>query len=479
MSGSVSSNQPTPAQDVAKIHGLLSDNGFLGHDENDHLHQVSKLLSGLNSSDLHQVLTGLSQGDLKKLGSEIDDGGTPVFGGLIGNNGLSSGERQSLFNQLASHSTNGMDLARLSGDLSCRDDIQGFGNAIAAHATDATKLGYISGMAPSTTQQNDANNFGFGYSTSTTGSPQANAVGSVLASLKGHAVDQALGSLNDQQLGAVMKAAEGETLTTTSDGFGAATTVSYDTSKLAAINNAAASGSDPAQKARVFEADAKALKDINGSNTLFTPDPTAKDEAHHVADAMTGLLKSDTTGVVNALNNADESGHAATTYAKEMISEGRTSDVGNIIARLQQGNDLSHNPIDFVNTQVKNPYGQDYYQNAENLGYFTGAVEAGINQITSDQNAQGNLLSNIFTTVVSAGASWAGPEGKAAAQVVNGLTRQAITGVVSSLASGDKSLRDSINDLSLPRDPKTHDRYRGPADPYFMSSQSTVIEQNS
>src|SRR5579859_6575422 len=127
MSGSVSSNQPTPAHDVAKIHGLLNNDGFLGHDENDHLHQVSKLLSGLNSSDLHRVMTGLSQGDLKKLGSEKDDGGTPVFGGLIGNNGLSSGERQSVFNQLAAHSTSGADLSRLSGDLSSRDDIQALG----------------------------------------------------------------------------------------------------------------------------------------------------------------------------------------------------------------------------------------------------------------------------------------------------------------------------------------------------------------
>lgn len=38
---------------------------------------------------------------------------------------------------------------------------------------------------------------------------------------------------------------------------------------------------------------------------------------------------------------------------------------------------------------------------------------------------------------------------------------------------------DENNDLSLPCDPKTHERYRGPAEPYFMSSQSTVIEQNS
>lgn len=38
---------------------------------------------------------------------------------------------------------------------------------------------------------------------------------------------------------------------------------------------------------------------------------------------------------------------------------------------------------------------------------------------------------------------------------------------------------DENNDLSLPRDPKTRERYRRPAEPYFMSSQSTVIEQNS
>ena len=81
MSGSVSNNQPTPAQDVAKIHGLLNDNGFLGHDENDHLHQVSKLLSGLNSGDLHQVLTGLNQSDIRSLAARWTTAARR-FGGL-------------------------------------------------------------------------------------------------------------------------------------------------------------------------------------------------------------------------------------------------------------------------------------------------------------------------------------------------------------------------------------------------------------
>lgn len=442
-----------------QIDGLLHDDGFLGLSRNDHLHKISALLQQLHGNQLNQAFDKLGSDDLKMLAGKIDSGG--VFGAQ----GLSSGERQDLFNDLA-RNADGQHLASLSGDLG-RDDTQALAQSVGNFGTTQTKLDYIKGLGPQTTRQDDAVNAGFGETTLTTGSPAANAVGTVLGSMRGTALDNALGSLTDSQLQSVMKASEHETVTTTSIGQGATTeTTTYDTKQLANIINATASTTDVQQKARVFQYGAQALNDINGSNTLLSPDVTADSQLKQVSGALTNLLGSNTTGVVDQFNTNDATGQALISYTRQMVNEGQSGQqqLGRFIAQLRQGNDLRTDPTTYLNTYE----GDHFYRNAENLGYFTGAIEEGLLQNTQDTNAGADVIRNVFNAASSAARTFGPTPVKVAIPLANGLTQAGINSVVNGINGKVAGERTAFYELALGQDAHGN-RYRGPAEPFFTT----------
>lgn len=458
---------------VGRIHDRLSDHGAFGHNRNEHLHEIADLLKGLDRSELNRTLNGLSRDDLERLGDDLEHGG---FGGM---QGLSESERKDLFNDLA-RDAGGAELARLSEALEGRGDVEALGRSVADYATPQAKVEYIEALAARTTNNDSDTHTGFGSSTSTYGSPEAVAVGNVLASLRGANFDAAVGKLDAAQLDAVVRAASRETLTTTVSPGGAASSVSHDTAPLAAILDAAATGGDPAVKSRLFRAGAGVLGGLDGS--LFTPDVTASTERPRLADALTRLLQSDTTGVVDRLATDELSGRSLAAYAKAMVKEGRIESLGQLMAKLQHGNDLSEpDAAKYISQTRTNSMGQEYYANAQSLGYFSGAVQAGINTIISDRKAQADAIGNLFTSALFA-ASAAVPGAhvgvKVAVPLINGATRQTITEISNGYARGDRDLRDSFNELALPRLGDSGERYRGPAEADFLSYQNTVWLQN-
>jgi hypothetical protein len=461
-------------QITAQIHKLVNEQGFLSTSRNDHLHQVNKLLQGLSAADADQVLSKLSGDDLKKWADEVNSSG------IFGADGLSGGEKKDLFNLFA-RDLDGTQLARVSSSFGNRDDVICLGQSVAQYATPDTKAAYVKQLAGQTTDK--PYDFQSGWNQTTfTGDQDAVAIGNVLASLKGNsqAFNDAVNSLNGTQLAAVVTAAEGQR-STHYLGQQGQPSVTTNAQPLADILSAAATSTDPAIKARVFEAGSKGIGQINDTNSILSPNLDAAADVKRVTQGLTDILNSDPTGVVRALKLDQPGGTSLTSYMKEVISQDPSAGnktIGTLLARLQQGNDLKRNPLDFVNQASDDGHGGKVYVNAENLGYFSGAVQAGIGKITSDAKTEGDILNNILTTAVSVGTGWKVPTPvKIGATVVNAGIREGIREVVADVSSGNKSLADALFELAMPHDPNGKTAELG-SDSSFLSYRSTVILQN-
>ena len=471
----------TVDQAAQKIHSLVSDDGFLGTSRNDHMHEINKLLKQFSASDVDAIVGKLSDGDLKGWASDINSGG------IFGAQGLSGGEKRDLFNEMA-QDLDGTQLARLSSVFSGRDEALALGDAVATFAPSAAKLDYVKAMAGRATDRDMTMDNGFGYNSLITGDKDALAVGKVLASMKSDpsSFDAAVKSLDADQLAAVLKAGEGERVTTYASSMagGALPTASttFDPSVLRGVLDAAANSGNAQTKARIFDAATGTLKDIRDSDSLLSPNPGAGDTAAKVAAGMTAIMNSDTRGVVDALNTRDASGKALTRYLSEVLTENPTSNnpvLGRQIAQLQ-GAGTASNASAFINTP-ENQGGKDFYRNAQNLGYYAGATEAAINKMNADDKTKADILTNAFSTVLSVATTAVTRlpvSGKVVSGLANGLSKELIREVTADVAAGRKSLRDALYDLALPRASAGADRYRGPADPFFQSAANTVILNN-
>jgi hypothetical protein len=465
----------TVDQATAKIQHDVHDSGFLGTDNNDNVKDADRELSNLPASDANKVVGKLSDGDLKAWADDVNSGG------IFGAQGLSAGEKKDLFNTFA-QKLDGDQLARVSAAFGGnRDDVIELGRSVAQYGTADAKVEYVKQLAGKSTDKPTEFQNGIFSQTTITGDPEAVAIGEVLSSLKGNpqAIDQAFGALDSDQLGAVIKASEGQRMTSYVGASGPSFTT--DARLTDQILSAAATGSDPTMKAKVFEAGAKAIGDIKDTDQLLTPNVGAKDDVKRVTDGLTQILNSDTTGVTHVLKLDQPSGKALTGYLKEVISADPSAGnqtVGTMLARLQQSNNLSQNPFDYANQAVDDGHGGKAYVNAGTLGYFSGGIQAAINSISSDAKTQGDILSNVLNTAVSAGTGWKVPTPvKIGAQVVNGGIKEAVREVVADVTSGNKNLADALFQISLPHDANGKTTELA-SDPTFEGARNTVVEQN-
>lgn len=422
----------------------------------------NRVLAGLSPQQRNEAIAKLSDGDLDKWADEIN--------GTLGE--LSASERQDLFNTLA-EGLDGEQLARVTAAFEGHDgSIAELGRAIGERAPATVRVDYVERMAEQTTTGDNLGiDAGFGTSSSTTGDPEAIAVGEVLASLSDDpaSFDRALGALSDKQLEAVLESAAGGSMTTTVVPHGGSvTTVDYDPALLADIVNAAARSDDAATKARVFEGVAGQLQDIQDAGGLMTPYIGQSDDVAAVADAMGNLLDSDPNGIVTQLRtNVDPSGQAMVSYTAGLLASGQEDRVRDTIIRLQQGNDGSGNAYDAFKDPVV----------SRNLGYFTGATAASINDITSDREAQADMLKNIFGAGFGA-AGAANPAAGVIASIGNGITAQTIDSIVDAVADGDKELKQALYELGIPRDASGAINDDGPGVDSYNAAFAAVAEAN-
>lgn len=438
------------------------DQGFWDWDvSHGDLTENNSTLAELTPAQRNEAISRLSDGDLDTWADEIN--------GSLGE--LSAGERQDLFNSLA-EGLDAKQLARVTRAFEGHDgSIAELGRAIGDHAPASVRVDYVREMAGATNSGEDSRlDSGFGYTTSHSGDPQARAVGEVLASLSGDpaSFDQAIGALNDDQLEAVFEAAAGGSMSTYSSGRSSSSTVDYDPQLLADIANAAASSGDAGVKARVFDAAAGQLEQISDGGSLLVPYVGQDADVRLATDALSNLMGSDPNGITTALRtDVDPSGSAMVAYSRGLIDSGQTDAVRDMIVRLQQGNDGTGNAYEnFSDAAV-----------ARNLGYFTGATAAAINDITSDRADQANLLKNIFGAGFGA-AGAANPAAGVIASVGNGITAQTIDSIVADVADGDKELKQALYELGIPRDASGEISDEGTGVDSYNAAFAAVAEAN-
>lgn len=430
------------------------DEGFLGDVSHGDLSDIQNTFRNLNSAEANEVFRRLSDGDLEKWANELD--------GTLGS--FSGDEKKALFNELAGK-LDGQQLARFTNALGDRENIQSLGDSVANNASDATKADLINRMRD--------------YVETNEGS--AVAVAELIAGLGNNprALEGVLQNMSQTQLGAIMRAASQEEIHSTAGLFGGGSIyTTFEPQPLVDMLNAVSRTGNAELKANVFQAASLELKRIEEAGGLLNPVAGQDDAARQVRNALTGLLQSDTTGIMTELEHNFRNGDGISAYTKSMLNAGETTELGNIIARLSKGNDLRGDPLARFGTQERGTDGHPHYRNAQVLGYFAGALFSGAKQITSDRSRQADMLKNVFGTIAGATGA-ANPASGVVSSILNGLTQQIVADVTNGLNKGTMDMEEALEQLIFPRDTRTGDTYEGAAEADYDSAFSRVVLRNS
>ncbi len=427
---------------------------FLGDVSHGDLESIQNTFEGLNSEEANEVFRQLSEDDLNKWAGELD--------GALG--GFNTEEKKALFDDLAGK-LDGQQLARLTNALGDDENIQSLSDSVANNASDATIADLI--------------NRNQGAVENSEG--RAVAVAELIAGLGDNPqmLESALQDFTQTQLAAVVKAASQEEIHTTGGVFGGGGVyMTFDPAPLVDMLDAVSRIGNAELKANVFQAASLELKRIEEAGGLLNPVAGQDDAAGDVRAALTGLLASDTTGIMTNLEHNFRNGDGITAYAKSMFNAGETAELGNIIARLSKGNGLTRDPLTRFGTQVPGTDGNPHYQNAQVLGYFAGALFSGAKQITSDRSEQADMLKNIFGTIAGATGA-ANPAAGVVSSVLNGLTQAIVTEVTDGLNAGTMDMEEALENLIFPRNTQTGDTYEGAAEADYDSAFSRVVLRNT
>ena len=430
------------------------DESFLGDVSHGDLSDIKDSFQNLNNAEANEVFRRLSKGDLEKWADELD--------GMVG--GFSGDEKKTLFNELAGK-LDDQQLARFINALGDEGNIQSLADSVADNASGATKAALIGRMEENVETNERA----------------AIAVAELIGGMGNNPqeLEGVLQNLSQTQLGAIMRAASQKEIHSTPGLFGGGSIyTTFEPQPLVDMLNAVSGIGNAELKANIFQAASLELKHIEEAGRALNPVAGQDDAARDVRNALTGLLQSDTNGIMTELEHNFRNGDGITAYVKSMMDAGETTELGNIIARLSKGNDLRGDPLARFGTQARGTDGNPHYRNAQVLGYFAGALLSGAKQITSDRSRQADILKNVFGTIAGATGA-ANPASGVVSSLLNGLTQQIVTDVTNGLNKGTMDMEESLEQLVFPRSPQTGDTYEGAAEADYDSAFSRVALRNS
>ena len=437
------------------------------------LKSINSTLADLTPSQRNEVISGMSDAELESWAGEVH--------GSLG--GLNADERQTLFNDLAA----GLDAEQMvrmveafdgSGNP---DSVRELGAAVATHGSPDAKQAFVEAMAgrtntgdadfnPQPTHRNDVTD-------KLVADPDALAVAEVLASLEGEYFDDAWNALSDSQQTSVMQAGIGQAETSSRNG----NITNFDTSLASRIADAAASSDDANVKADVFElASAKLAVVQSGGDNGAVPFGVGTDSRNAsardaLATSMTTLINTDVNAIVARLEGVDHDGSALVTYISEQLDAGREDQIGELITKVQKGDDLQGDPA----TRFTETDAGGQYANAHNLGYLMGAVEAGVRDVTGDRVAQAEMIRDIFGGALQiAGIPGGGPSASGSRTGVDMLTDQIIDSIVEGYEQDGAKLSDVMYELGYPTDAKGDPVNHPGAEAVFKSQRGHVLDEN-
>ncbi|WP_419814400.1 hypothetical protein [Glacieibacterium sp.] len=441
----------TPVQQSAynDIRAKLDASGMFNTVTHDEVNDVAARLKGLSSTDADAVIDEMAaNGQLDRLAEETVDGS------WFGNGGLSGSERTDLFNTLATK-LDGTSLASVSnafaGATTGEDDfnvVTDLASAVATHATSQAKVDYVGALA-SETDGKGLQGAGLGGGWERNVDSEAGAIGTVLGSMRGYYAEQAFGKLTTDQTRAVLKTGIDQSVNFSSNSV----STSFDTARFQGVMAAASSIYNPDMKARIFDAGTDALRIVRDDTKFPVISVGEKDTLKAMTASMAGLLDSDTSGVVRELtyNTETQDGSDLAAYSQVMIATGQEAKLGEQMAKLQLGNDLSGDPIARLNETVS-VGGQERRENAGALGYFTGAVYAGAAANSKDVAAQREMVTNVLNSVLTV-VDKASPKGVATAASLGKVWMSSAVKAAISDPGLDPAAR--LERAALPQDPAT------------------------
>lgn len=458
---------------VSTIQSRTRDDGFLSTSRNSHLKQTVQDLKGLTPTERGEALGKFTNDDLHEIANDVN------ASGIFGADGLSNDEKRDFFNTLAD-GAKGEDLARLATAFDSREDTQLLAESVASKGSNEAKQAYIQQMASRTADNDYGMSAYLGGATAERSDKDAKAILTVLNSFDTStgsgraALDQAVKDLPQGALDSVAKAGVDETTFTSASMGGSHISVTYKADQLNALLDKVAGSADAQAKAKVFGAAAQAVSGMreNAGVHLGMTSIGTDDKIAGVVDRMTKVMNSDPRGITDQLNKADAYGLRLSTYVAEVLRkdpEGGAKTLGDQLAQLQ-GAGTGQAPAQFFEAQAPGTNGTPYYKNAETLGYYAGALRAGVDALNKDATETGTLVKAVLGAAI--GAASLGRAGGSA----TGLTNLVVDEVVNQANGSRTETARVLEQLAVPVD-GNGDRYQGPATATFDSKAAKVRAQ--
>jgi hypothetical protein len=359
--------EDTVANITDDIRAKLARGGNITHDQ---LEEIASSFDELTPEQAQQVVEGLSDEELQTLAKEIK------AGGMFELTGLTESERCEFIGMLASK----LDAKQFRRVAEAFGDPATYAMVVAEQGSNDAKIGFINAFKEdaSTSSMHGVDQYGYNDS--------ATAIGTVLASMDAEGLSRAIGhwdemgnyqqdgALSAEQLKTILEAGLGSV----THAMSAPPITTYYPSILNNILDNVADNGDVRMKAEVFSTASGILEGVQGlhpiNGVLYT---NQTQTATAIGTHMNVLLRSDTAGIIDYLEYKYVDGTAITTFAQQMLADGNTQGLGELLKVLME----------------RNLYDED---NARDLGYLLGAIRAGLNDLNADKETQIELYAGLL-----------------------------------------------------------------------------------
>lgn len=167
--------------------------------------------------------------------------------------------------------------------------------------------------------------------------------------------------------------------------------IASDSQPLVGIVAASAYGTHPCAKAAVFEVSVQAFKRV-AANACPTQTWAMHAANAALAQALSRLVFSDTTGILAALEAHHGGGQGLVSYLIGMVQQRRTNELRVMTEQLLHGHDAWEKPCAYLARH--DAWGR--YRHAAVLGYYVGAVQVACQMACGDGGLRVDTLAAIF-----------------------------------------------------------------------------------
>lgn len=227
-----------------------------------------------------------------------------------------------------------------------------------------------------------------------------------------------------------------------------------DTSRYEALAEVIALSKNPVEKSAFVAASGKLLKEL------------PIDARPALAACMSKVIGSDVNGVIentllqNSRGGASDGRRALKNYAEALIETNQHAHLGAITLSLQRGNDLNHDPMQWLSARLVRSGEEPSFVRARVMGDWLGIVGSAVNTRISNRDQQmayGALMFTGSADVLKEAASAAFPKLKVAIGIGNAVLKPAVNASIlrfrSEFASADRDFVRALYEGALPRHP--------------------------